>query len=110
MDTSSPEANDTVVLDEIPGADLSNQAKVDVVYFASVREAIGTGKETHNVPSHLVTLRDFLDWLRAQGPEYETALNDDLGIRAAIDHVHATPDAPIEGAREIAIFPMMTGG
>lgn len=110
MDTTTPGANDTAVLDEPPKPDLSDQSEVVVVYFASVREAIGTGKETHTVPSSLVTLGDFLDWLRARGPEYETALSDDLGIRAAIDHVHVTPDAPIKGAREIAIFPMMTGG
>jgi len=110
MDTNTPGANNTPIPDDPRRADPPVRAEVDVVYFASVREAIGTGKETHNVPPDLVTLRDFIEWLRARGPEYETALSDDLGIRAAIDHVHATPDTPIEGAHEIAIFPMMTGG
>lgn len=110
MDTSTPASNDTAASDEPSRADPTVRTKLNVVYFASVREAIGTGKETLNVPSDLVTMRDFLEWLRARGPEYETALNDDLGIRAAVDHVHATADTPIEGAREIAIFPMMTGG
>jgi len=31
-------------------------------------------------------------------------------IRAAIDHRHVRPDAPIAGAGEIAFFPPMTGG
>ncbi|HJW77167.1 MAG TPA: MoaD/ThiS family protein, partial [Beijerinckiaceae bacterium] len=31
-------------------------------------------------------------------------------VRAAIDKVHARPDAPLAGAREIAFFPPMTGG
>jgi sulfur-carrier protein len=31
-------------------------------------------------------------------------------VRAALDKVHAKPDAAIAGAREIAFFPPMTGG
>ena len=31
-------------------------------------------------------------------------------VRAAIDKVHAKPDATLAGAREIAFFPPVTGG
>ncbi|WP_368856319.1 MoaD/ThiS family protein [Escherichia coli] len=31
-------------------------------------------------------------------------------IRAAIDQVHVKPAAALEGAREVAFFPPMTGG
>jgi molybdopterin synthase sulfur carrier subunit len=31
-------------------------------------------------------------------------------IRTAIDHTHVKHDTAIEGAREIAFFPPMTGG
>jgi molybdopterin synthase sulfur carrier subunit len=31
-------------------------------------------------------------------------------VRAAIDRVHAQPQATIKDAREIALFPPMTGG
>ena len=110
MDSRKTVTNDAVTLDGPPTAGPSDQSIVDLVYFASVRETIGAGKETLNVPSEIVTLGDLMVWLRARGPEYESALSDSLGIRAAIDHVHATPDASIRGAREIAIFPMMTGG
>ncbi|MHA1559806.1 MAG: molybdopterin converting factor subunit 1 [Alphaproteobacteria bacterium] len=110
MDTAKTVGNDAVTLDGRPTTDPSDRSKVDVVYFASVRETIGVGKETLNVPSEVVTLRELIVWLSARGPEYEAALSDRLGIRAAIDHVHAAPDASIQDAREIAIFPMMTGG
>lgn len=31
-------------------------------------------------------------------------------IRAAVDRVHAKNDTLLDGAREVALFPMMTGG
>jgi sulfur-carrier protein len=31
-------------------------------------------------------------------------------VRAAIDKRHVRPETPIAGAREIALFPPMTGG
>jgi molybdopterin synthase sulfur carrier subunit len=31
-------------------------------------------------------------------------------LRAALDHVHAKPQARLGAAREIALFPPMTGG
>ena len=109
MDTGKRSESELLTLQGRTETD-SSARRVEVVYFASVRETIGTGKETLFVPSGITTMRDFVAWLRARGPEYEIALDEGLGIRAAIDHVHATSDTPIQGAREIAIFPMMTGG
>ena len=91
-------------------ATAAESSKIFVVYFASVREAIGVGSETIELPSTIGTVGDFIVWMRNRGPGYEAALNDDLGIRAAVDRVHATPETSVSGAREIAIFPMMTGG
>jgi len=81
-----------------------------VRYFASVREGIGVSEERLTPPASAKTVGDFLDWLRTRGPAYAAALSADLAIRAAVDHMHASPDTPIAEAREIAFFPMMTGG
>jgi molybdopterin synthase sulfur carrier subunit len=83
---------------------------VTVLYFASVREGIGLGKETVSPPASVTTLGQFVDWLRKRGPAHDAALAPELSVRAAVDRIHANPATSIAGAEEIAIFPMMTGG
>ena len=80
-----------------------------LVYFASVRETIGRDEEEVAVPETVATAGALVAWLRERGPEYEAALAD-RALRIAVDQVHARPDAPIAGAREVALFPPMTGG
>jgi molybdopterin synthase sulfur carrier subunit len=84
--------------------------KVDLVYFAWVRERIGKSSETLDLPSSVKTVGDLIDYLKGLGEEYEMALEHDRVIRVAVDQEHAEHDEPIAGAREIGIFPPMTGG
>ena len=51
-----------------------------------------------------------LAFLQARGDNYAAALAEPEVIRVALDRFHAEHDAPIAGAREIALFPPMTGG
>jgi molybdopterin synthase sulfur carrier subunit len=83
---------------------------VKVLYFAWVRERIGKAEETVEPPPAVVTVAELIDWLAARGEEYAHAFEQPGVIRAAIDKVHARPDAAIRGAKEIAFFPPMTGG
>jgi molybdopterin synthase sulfur carrier subunit len=53
---------------------------------------------------------DLLLWLKARGEEYENALQYPEVIRVAINHEHVDHREKIAGAREIALFPPMTGG
>ncbi|MDP3898387.1 MAG: MoaD/ThiS family protein, partial [Mesorhizobium sp.] len=48
--------------------------------------------------------------LSTLGEEYEAAFQVPGVIRAALDEEHADHDEAIGGAREIALFPPMTGG
>ena len=81
-----------------------------LVYFAWVRERIGLEEETVELPQSVKSTSDLLDWLRARGPEYAHALPDDNTIRIAIDQVHAPRDTLLGNAREVELFPPMTGG
>lgn len=81
-----------------------------IKYFAWVRERIGKPEETVEPPADIRTVEDLIGWLSGQGESYAYAFEKPKVIRAAIDHAHARPDAPIAGAREIAFFPPMTGG
>lgn len=81
-----------------------------LVYFAWVRERIGRTEEVLDPPPEVVTVSDLIAWLSGRGEEYAYAFEKPGIIRAAIDRVHAKPEAPIAGAGEIAFFPPMTGG
>ena len=81
-----------------------------LVYFAWVRERIGVSEEEVAIPSSVLTVRDLLLWLKTRGEGYEQALQYPEVIRVALDHEHAEHDEAIGGAREIGIFPPMTGG
>jgi molybdopterin synthase sulfur carrier subunit len=85
-------------------------ARVKLVYFAWVRERIGLPEEEVELPPGIATVADLVRWLRGRGEEYDYAFENEGVVRAAIDKVHARPDAPLAGAREIAFFPPMTGG
>nr|WP_153401154.1 molybdopterin converting factor subunit 1 [Polymorphobacter fuscus] len=80
------------------------------MYFAWVRERIGTGSEQLAVPAAIATVADLLDWLAARSPGHAAALADRSAIRVAIDQEFASLDAPVADAAEIAIFPPVTGG
>ncbi|MBO1021283.1 molybdopterin converting factor subunit 1 [Methylobacterium sp. SD274] len=81
-----------------------------LVYFAWVRERIGKAEEVVTPPAGTETVADLVAWLSGRGEEYAYAFENVGIVRAAIDRVHAKPDAPIAGATEIAFFPPMTGG
>jgi len=83
---------------------------VKLIYFAWVRERIGKSDETLELPADVRTVADLLTFLRTQGDGYEAALQAPAVIRVALDQQHAQHGAPITGAREIALFPPMTGG
>ena len=82
----------------------------NLIYFAWVRERIGRGHETREIPPAITTAGELIVWLGRQGEEYAHAFEKPSAIRVAIDQVHAGHDQPIAGAREIAFFPPVTGG
>lgn len=81
-----------------------------LVYFAWVRERIGRSEEEIVPPASVSTVSDMLAYLKARGEGYEEALRHAQHIRVAIDHEHVGHGEKIAGAREIALFPPMTGG
>ena len=81
-----------------------------LVYFAWVRERIGVESEDVTLPATVRTTHQLIDWLKTRGPGYELALAEPRAIRVAVDKVHAAGDVPITEAREVALFPPMTGG
>lgn len=83
---------------------------VKLIYFAWVRERIGVSEETVELPAEVKTARDLLIWLKGRGEGYGAALVQPEVIRVAVNQEHIRHDESIAGAREIALFPPMTGG
>ncbi len=81
-----------------------------MVYFAWVRERIGQGSETVDPPAEIATVADLIDWLAAGSEAHAGAFVDRTRLRAAVDQVFVALDASVVGAREVAIFPPVTGG
>ncbi|MEO1398014.1 MAG: molybdopterin converting factor subunit 1 [Pseudomonadota bacterium] len=83
---------------------------VKLIYFSWVRERIGVGEETVTLPDDVTTTTELLSWLQSRGESYAAALEFPDIIRVALDQEHVETNAPIGAAREIALFPPMTGG
>ncbi len=83
---------------------------LQLLYFAWVRERIGRDGERIDPPADVATVAQLIDWLVARGEGYATAFADRAKLRAAIDQRFVALDASLAGAREVALFPPVTGG
>jgi sulfur-carrier protein len=79
-------------------------------YFAWVRERIGMPEEEIELPADVKTAGDLLGFLAERGEGYAEALRHPKVIRIAVNQEHVEHSELIAGAREIALFPPMTGG
>jgi len=82
--------------------------KVDIRYFASVREAIGSDGET--VQTQATSLGELRDELIARGGVHATALMRGRPVRMALDQVMRPEDMALSDGCEVAFFPPVTGG
>jgi molybdopterin synthase sulfur carrier subunit len=85
-------------------------APVSLLYFAWLRERVGTGAESLELPDGVATVGALVAWLRARGPNYESAFATPRVVRCAVNQEFAAPDAPVKPGDEIAFFPPVTGG
>ncbi|WP_288456596.1 molybdopterin converting factor subunit 1 [uncultured Sphingomonas sp.] len=83
---------------------------VKIVYFAWVRERVGIAEEEVTPPAGVADVAALVDWLATRSDGHRAAFADPARLRAAVDQAFVPLDAPIAGAREVAIFPPVTGG
>jgi sulfur-carrier protein len=81
---------------------------VTIKYFASIREALGTGSET--VQTAAPTLGDLRDELIARGGAYASSLARGKAVRMALNQVMSDEQAALADGAEVAFFPPVTGG
>ena len=81
---------------------------MNVLYFAWVREHIGLPRE--RVETNATTVAALVEELRAREDRYAAAFSDLSALRVALDQELSDFDASLDGVREVAFFPPMTGG
>lgn len=80
-----------------------------VLYFAWLRERVGTGEESITVPADIRSVAALVDHLRARSPGHAAAFASPV-VRCAVNQDFARPDTAIAPGDEVAFFPPVTGG
>jgi molybdopterin synthase sulfur carrier subunit len=83
---------------------------VTLLYFAWVRQKLGTGEEQINLPADVRTVRELAEHLGSRGAAFADVFSDPKSLRAAVNQEHVAWDASLETATEVAFFPPVTGG
>ena len=84
--------------------------KIQLKFFASVREALGVADEEANVPDSVTTVGDVRAWLRVRGGAWADTLAEGRAVRMACNHEMTDPDTRLTEGCEVAFFPPVTGG
>ena len=88
--------------------------KVNVLYFASLREQLGRGSEAIELPAGVATLAGLRAHLCERGGAWVTSLAEGRAVRVAVNQDMLprgeAGNAPIKAGDEIAFFPPVTGG
>ncbi|MEM6387300.1 MAG: molybdopterin converting factor subunit 1 [Pseudomonadota bacterium] len=81
---------------------------INVLYFAWLRERIGSSSE--QIETQANTVADLVEELKTRSPAHALAFSDMASVRVAVDQDLTEMTASLQGVREVAFFPPMTGG
>jgi sulfur-carrier protein len=84
--------------------------KVKVLFFANLRERLGTGAEVVEIPDTASTGAGLRLHLMRRGGAWNDVLGDMKVVRVAVNHDMAAANAPLNPGDEVAFFPPVTGG
>ena len=84
--------------------------KIQLRYFASVREALGASAETLELPEGIATVGQLRAHLRERGDAWSEALAPARSLRMAKNQAMAGEEALLVDGDEVAFFPPVTGG
>lgn len=87
---------------------MTSSITITVRYFASIREAVGTGSET--LSTQVATVGALRDELIARGGAEAQVLAPGRAVRMALNQALCEGVAPLRAGDEVAFFPPVTGG
>ncbi|OIP18752.1 MAG: molybdopterin synthase sulfur carrier subunit [Comamonadaceae bacterium CG_4_9_14_3_um_filter_60_33] len=82
--------------------------KINVKYFAAIREAIGVASEQRETQA--TSLAALRDELIALGGGYAESLTRGKAVRVALNQVMCNESVTLTEGAEVAFFPPVTGG
>lgn len=83
--------------------------KVSLLFFASLREALGTSGESVTVPASVATVGALRSHLAARGGNWSRVAAGG-NVRCAVDQTMAGDSESLRDGAEVAFFPPVTGG
>ena len=84
--------------------------KVRLLFFASLREQLGTSGEEVDLPADVTTVAALRAHLTQRGGAYGKAFGGKALVRAAVNQDLVQPSARLKADDEVAFFPPVTGG
>ena len=83
---------------------------IQLRFFASLREALGTSQEAVALPPGISTVGELRGFLRERSEHWAAALAPQRSLRMACNQLMADDATPLTEGCEVAFFPPVTGG
>lgn len=84
--------------------------KLELKFFASLREGLGLSSESITTPAEVKTIDDLRRHLAQRGNPWVEVLGDAKVIRCALNHEMVSDSTLLVEGAEVAFFPPVTGG
>jgi molybdopterin synthase sulfur carrier subunit len=83
---------------------------IQIRYFASLRERLGTGGEEIEAPPEEASVADIAAALCRRGDPWAEVLAPNQRVLVAVNQEMASRDTRVHDGDEVAFFPPVTGG
>jgi molybdopterin converting factor subunit 1 len=84
--------------------------KINILYFAQLREKFGTSEESLLTPASVHTVGELIAHLAARGGVWAETFDGSQAFRVAMNQEMITLDTSLVEGAELAIFRPVTGG
>jgi len=84
--------------------------KLELRFFASLREALETSQESIDTPATVKTIADLRIFLAQRGGAWAQALAEGKALRCALNQHMVDANTSLQEGAEVAFFPPVTGG
>jgi len=84
--------------------------KLELKFFASLREALKVSEEDLSVPDSVKTIAQLRLYLADRGGAWADVLAEGKVLRCALNHHMVDANTPLQEGAEVAFFPPVTGG
>ncbi len=84
--------------------------KLQLRFFASLREALGISQEEITIPDSVKTIADLRTHLIERGNPWAEVLAESKVLRCALNQLMVDANTSLQENAEVAFFPPVTGG